>query len=100
MNKNNKNANTVVTLLIVLIIGTIIYFLIPKDFWNSVGSKNFKSPPNVGSSVNTEGGPTPTSLQFRNPFKYDKYEPTKKEEFLKKRQENGKNVEGKPLYWK
>ena len=100
MKNNNKNGSTIVTLLILLILGVVIYFLIPKDFWNSVGSKNFKSPNHMGSSIQTEGGPTPTGLRFNDPFKYDKYSPSKKDEFLKKREENSKNVEGKPLYWK
>lgn len=99
MKNNNKNASTIVTLLILLILGVVIYFLIPKDFWNSVGSKNFKSPSHTGS-IQTEGGPTPTGLRFNDPFKYDKYSPTKKDEFLKKREENKKGSEGKSLYWK
>lgn len=54
----------------------------------------------MSSPIQTEGGPTPTGLRFNDPFKYDKYSPSKKDEFLKKREENSKNVEGKPLYWK
>lgn len=100
MKKNSKNGNTVVTLVILIVLVGIIYLMIPNDFWDSVGSKNFKSPSHVAASNTKENGPTPSILQFKDPFKYDKYEPTKKEEFLKKRQENGKNAEGKPLYWK
>lgn len=100
MRKNLKKANTITTLLIVLITGIIIYFLIPKSFWDDVGSKNFKSPSHVGSTSTNSGGPTPGALRFNDPFKYDNYKPTKKDDFLKEREKNKKNSDGGSLYWK
>lgn len=99
MNKNSKKASTVITSLVVIIILIIAYFLIPNSFWNSVGSKNFKSPSHTGT-ISKDGGPTPTSLRFNSPFKYDNYTPSKKDEFLKKREENSKKSSGGSLYWK
>jgi len=47
--------------------------------------------------VEKEGGPTPTSLQFKNPFKYDKNgNPPKKIE--PKQHENG--AKDKSIFWK
>lgn len=98
MKNNFIKSSTVVTTIILIIVIVLIYLLIPKNFWDSVGKENYKSA--AHTSVKTEGGPTPAILQFRDPFKYDKYEPTKKDEFLKKREENSKNSENKPLFWK
>lgn len=95
----NKRGSTLLILLVVIICGLIIYFTVPGSFWNSIGSQNYKSPYH-NSAPQVNGGPTPVILQFRDPFKYDKYEPSKKDEFLKDRDNNSKKLENKSPYWK
>ena len=99
MKNNFKKANIYITLTVIILIGGLAYLIIPSSFWKNTGSSQFKSPVHGGSmSSSRDGGPTPTSLQFKDPFKYDNYKPSKKDEFLKKREENKK--EGGNLFWK
>ena len=94
---NQKRAFSYLTILIVILIPLMIYLLTPKGFWDTVGSKTFTGP-TVGSSDGSSTS-TPTSLRFIDPFKYDNYKPSKKDEFMKKREENQKDKDGKTIFW-
>jgi hypothetical protein len=75
----------------ILIIGLIVAYILLPNSWENLG--NTYKP----RTVEKEGGPTPTSLQFKNPFKYDKNaNPPKKIE--PKQHENG--AKDKSIFWK
>jgi len=94
---SNKKAFSYITILLIILIPMLIYLLVPSSFWNSIGSKTFKGP--VIIPQDNSGGPTPTSLRFNNPFQYDNYKPSKRDEFMKKREENSKDKDGKTIFW-
>ena len=90
MEKKSSNIGIYIKITI-LIIGLIVaYILLPKS-WENLGD-TYKP-----RTVEKDGGPTPTSLQFKNPFKYDNNtNPVKKIE--PKKHENGEKQES--IFWK
>ncbi len=87
--KGSSNKGLYIITLLIIIILTIAYILLPKS-WSNLGD-TYKP-----RTVEKDGGPTPTSLQFRSPFKYDNYKPDKRIE--PKRKEQGQK--DKPMFWK
>ncbi|MGB9801559.1 MAG: hypothetical protein ACPLSX_01230 [Arcobacter sp.] len=87
--KESSNKWLYIIISLVIIVLVVAYILLPRS-WSSLGD-TYKP-----RTVEKEGGPTPTSLQFRNPFKYDNYKPEKRIE--PKRKEQGQK--DKPLFWK
>ncbi|RXJ81834.1 hypothetical protein [Arcobacter sp. F2176] len=87
--KESSNKWLYIIISLVIIILVVAYILLPKS-WSSLGD-TYKP-----RTVEKNGGPTPTSLQFRNPFKYDNYKPEKRIE-PKQREQGQKD---KPLFWK
>ncbi|MGB5918024.1 MULTISPECIES: hypothetical protein [unclassified Arcobacter] len=87
--KESSNKWLYIIISLVIIVLVVAYILLPRS-WSSLGD-TYKP-----RTVEKDGGPTPTSLQFRNPFKYDNYKPEKRIE--PKRKEQGQK--DKPLFWK
>ncbi|MGB7402505.1 MAG: hypothetical protein WA916_07985 [Arcobacter sp.] len=87
--KESSNKWLYIIISLVIIVLVVAYILLPRS-WSSLGD-TYKP-----RTVEKEGAPTPTSLQFRNPFKYDNYKPEKRIE--PKRKEQGQK--DKPLFWK
>ena len=87
--KESSNKWLYIIISLVIIVLVVAYILLPRS-WSSLGD-TYKP-----STVEKDGGPTPNSLQFRNPFKYDNYKPEKRIE--PKRKEQGQK--DKPLFWK
>ncbi|WP_428023553.1 hypothetical protein [Arcobacter sp.] len=89
MEKESSNLGTYIIIAIILIVLTVAYIFMPKS-WENLGD-NYKP-----RTVDKSGGPTPTSLQFKNPFKYDNNKAPKRVEPVKP---TG-NETPKPLFWK
>ncbi|ADG92531.1 hypothetical protein Arnit_0867 [Arcobacter nitrofigilis DSM 7299] len=87
--KESSNKGLYIIISLVIIVLVVAYILLPKS-WANLG--NTYKP----RTVEKDEGPTPTSLQFRSPFKYDNYKPDKRIE--PKRKEQGQK--DKPMFWK
>lgn len=87
--KENSNIGIYIKIAI-LIIGLILAYIFMPKSWENLGD-TYKP-----RTVEKDGGPTPTSLQFKNPFKYDGYQPVKKIE-PKPHENAGKN---ESIFWK
>lgn len=96
--KKNEKKEFPYTLLIIVILSMVTYFFMPKDFWKDMTKNSASNPsPNVGTSKST-----PASLRFIDPFKYDNYKPSSRDEFIRKRADDAKDMkkEGKSLFFK
>jgi len=87
--KTNSNIGFYLKILLIIIVLIIAYILLPKS-WSNMGDTYRPR------TADKSGSPTPTSLQFRDPFKYDNYKPQKKIE-SKPKEQGQKN---KSLFWK
>ncbi len=88
MEEEKSNIGIYIKIAIVIIILILAYIFLPKS-WSNMGD-TYKP-----RTVDKSGGPTPTSLQFKNPFKYDGYKPAKKIE----PKPTGNGEEQKPTFW-
>ena len=89
MEEKESNIGIYIKIAIIIIILILAYIYLPKS-WSNMG-ETYKP-----RTVDKSGGPTPTSLQFKNPFKYDNYKPAKKVEPQKP---TGNGEEKKPTFW-
>jgi hypothetical protein len=89
MEKEPSNKGLYIIISLVIIILVVAYIILPRS-WSNLGEV-YKP-----RTVEKDGGPTPTSLQFKNPFKYDNYKPVKRIEPPKTEQGQTK----KSMFWK
>jgi hypothetical protein len=89
MKEKTSSIGMYITVVILIIILTLLYLYLPKS-WSNMGD-TYKP-----RTVDKSGGPTPTSLQFKNPFKYDNYKPSKR---VEPQQPTGNGEEKKPTFW-
>lgn len=69
MYKNNKSASVASVLIVIVIIGILLYYFIPRDLFSKKKASGFA---NFKSGKNQRAQSTPSSLNWKKSFAYEK----------------------------